>query len=84
MLQSHANDPSCVLTGSSTHTERIERLWRDLHRAVINFSNTSSELESDDADMFCLQCHSLQLSEMEIRDRPHPPINYYPHACEYH
>ena len=28
--------------------------------------------------------HSLQLSEMEIRDRPHPPINYYPHAHEYH
>ena len=27
--------------------------------------------------------HSLQLSEMEIRDRPHPPINYYPHAHEY-
>ena len=23
-----------------------------------------------------------QLSEMEIRDRPHPPINYYPHAHE--
>ena len=28
--------------------------------------------------------HSLQLSEMEIRNRPHPPINYYPHAHEYH
>ena len=29
------------------------------------------------------EVHSLQLSEMEIRDRPHPPINYYPHAHEY-
>ena len=28
--------------------------------------------------------HSLQLSEMEIRDRPHPPINCYPHTHEYH
>ena len=28
--------------------------------------------------------HSLQLSEMEIRDRPHPPINCYPHSHEYH
>ena len=25
------NDPACVLTGSSTHNERVERLWRDVY-----------------------------------------------------
>ena len=24
------NDPTCVLTGKSTHNERIERMWRDI------------------------------------------------------
>ena len=24
------NDPSCVLTGKSTHNERIERMWCDI------------------------------------------------------
>jgi hypothetical protein len=32
MLASHNNDLSCVVTGSSTHNERVERLWRDVHR----------------------------------------------------
>ena len=25
------NDPACVLTGSSTYNERVERLWRDVY-----------------------------------------------------
>lgn len=29
MLSIH-NDPACVITGSSTHNERIERMWRDV------------------------------------------------------
>ena len=27
-------DPSAVVVGSSTHNERIERLWRDVYRCV--------------------------------------------------
>ena len=34
MIIAHGGDISCVLTGSSMHNERIERLWRDVHRSV--------------------------------------------------
>jgi len=34
-MLSHYNDESCVTVGSSTHNERIERLWRDVRTSVI-------------------------------------------------
>ena len=34
MLATHSNDLSSVIIGSSTHNERIERLWRDVFRCV--------------------------------------------------
>lgn len=56
------NDTSRVLTGSSTHNERIERLWRDVHRSVTSaFAETFYCLEAEgkldplnDIDLFCL------------------------------
>ena len=33
MIQQH-QDSAAVITGSSTHNERIERLWRDVFRSV--------------------------------------------------
>ena len=30
------DDPSHVITGSSTHNERVERMWRDVTRCVSN------------------------------------------------
>ncbi len=48
MLSNHNGDPSCVVTGSSTHNERIERLWRDVHRCVIHFADTFRYLESEE------------------------------------
>ena len=60
-LHTHNDNPHCVLTDSSTHNERIERLWRDVHRGVLHFADTFRGLESDgildilnDADMFSL------------------------------
>ena len=61
MLQFH-RDPSCVLTGSSTHNERTERLWNDTNRCISRiFSDTFRQLESEgvldplnEVDMFCL------------------------------
>ena len=46
MIALHNNDISCVVTGSSTHNERVERLWRDVYRRVASvFSELFKELE---------------------------------------
>lgn len=53
---------SAVITGSSTHNERIERLWRDVNRCVgVLFHDTFRQLEDDEhldclneVDVFCL------------------------------
>ena len=33
MIEQHTDD-SAVITGASTHSEHIERLWRDVYRCV--------------------------------------------------
>ena len=61
MMDEHSSD-KCVITGSSTHNECIERLWRDVHRSVIvTFANTFRQLEADqqldplnEVDIYCL------------------------------
>ena len=34
MIASHFLDYGCVITGCSTHNERVERMWRDINRCV--------------------------------------------------
>lgn len=47
MLEQH-NSESAVLVGSSTHNERIERLWRDVHRCVaVLFAHLFREMEAE-------------------------------------
>ena len=61
VIEQHRND-SAVITGSSTHNERIERLWRDVFRSVSSlFYDVFRMLEDEDnlnclneIDMFCL------------------------------
>ena len=61
MLHQH-NNPLSVITGSSTHNERVERLWRDVNRCVTTpFADTFYELEAlglldplNEVDVFCL------------------------------
>ena len=61
MVEQHSNT-SCVLTGSSTHNERIERLWRDVFRCVaVLFYEAFQFLENDhkldslnEIDLWCL------------------------------
>ena len=46
MVEQHSSS-SAVITGSSTHNERIERLWRDVHRCVgVLFHDAFRELWS--------------------------------------
>ena len=56
------NNSACVVTGKSTHNERIERMWRDVTRCVSNsFIDTFTALEAEymldplnEVDIFCL------------------------------
>lgn len=62
MLHYKNMDLSCVITGSSTHNERIERLWSDVFRCVGQmFYTLLHGLEGDgflnplnDTDLFCV------------------------------
>jgi len=48
MLSTHNNDPTCIITGSSTHNEHIEQLWRDVYRSVSNnFVEVFTALENE-------------------------------------
>ena len=61
MVEQHSS-PNVVITGSSTHNERIECLWCNVYRCVgVLFQNTFSILEDEgvldlfnEVDMFCL------------------------------
>lgn len=61
MVEEHESE-SAVITGSSTHNERIERMWRDVYRCVsVLFCDTFRELEDEgdldvlnEVDMYCL------------------------------
>ena len=61
MAQLH-RDNRCVIVGSSVHNVRIERLWRDVRRAVVDvYREVFSRLEHEhildpdnDVDIFCL------------------------------
>ena len=58
----HYSSPSAVITGSSVHNERIERLWRDVKRSVSSlFIHEFCTLEDNETldplnnlDIFCL------------------------------
>ena len=62
MISQYSGDESVVITGSFTHNERIERLWRDVFRCVSKlFYDTFYSLEEDhlldplnETDIFCL------------------------------
>ena len=61
MVEQHESE-AAVITGSSTHNERIERMWRDVYRCVsVSFSDTFRELEDNghldvlnEVDIYCL------------------------------
>ncbi|XP_019862005.1 PREDICTED: uncharacterized protein LOC109590546 [Amphimedon queenslandica] len=75
MINYHST-PSSVITGSSVHNERIERLWRDVTRSVSSlFISAFQELEEDgklnptnDLDVFCLHWVYLPLINKTLEE----------------
>ncbi len=61
MVEQHSSD-SAIITGSSTHNEWIERLWRDYFRSVgVHFYDAFRALEDqgklnclNEVDLYCL------------------------------
>ena len=61
-MLSTSNNHSPVITGSSVHSERIERMWHDITRCVSSsFISVFTTLEAEglldplnEADLFCL------------------------------
>ena len=60
MVEQHGS-ATAVITGSSTHNERIERLWRDVHRCVCSLFSDTLEHEGrlSEIDLYCLHYHVL-------------------------
>ena len=64
MVDFYGGDERCVITGSSIHNERIERLWRDVRNSVITpFRQEFLSLEQqeildvdNDVDFILLAC----------------------------
>ena len=72
MFEQH-NSQSAILVGSSTHNERMERLWRDVYRCVgVLFADLFREMEHDgvlnsldELDLFVSTPHSwLELTRL--------------------
>lgn len=74
MLEIHG--PSSVITGRSTHNERVERMWRDITRcASSSFIELFSALEADgvldpvnEVDIFCLHFVFLPRINKSLKD----------------
>ena len=48
MIAAHNVNYHCVITGSSVHNERVERLWRDVHICIVSpFAEKFQSLESN-------------------------------------
>ena len=71
MIEAHSTE-TAVITGSSVHNERIERLWRDVFRCVVSsFYQIFYELETEqlldplnEVDLFCL--HQVYLPRINV------------------
>ena len=46
MISEHEAEEKCVIVGSSTHNEHIERLWHDVHRSVMKKTLSTTECSS--------------------------------------
>ena len=75
MIEQH-NSTNAVITGSSTHNERVERLWRDYHRCVgVVFADTFRQLEEEEhldslneIDLYCLHYVFIPRIDLALKE----------------
>ena len=81
MLEYHGSDHRSMMTGSSVHNQRIERLWRDMHQCAIKlyyrlfyYLEEQGILDpNDDTDIYALHYVYIRVNNRVRTDHGQSP-----------